>query len=253
MTIYKILFSTFLLLLCGCSPQGESGASRSGDQVSVSIHGVNYTEDPFEFSVVDPRDEKNNGGGEHIGPYAAGGIVCCFKLPAKWSPGTVIEVESRHWVSTGNGEEISAIEKKHAVELPAYANGKAGELWVLRRSDGGIDIVSSDLQPDHPQWPGNIKGWPVPSREFMLERWELERKLAELNVRVFQEAFAELKRSPKSKIPLAWTSDKKHVPDEIGNFSGPEDPAYLGYVEKRYAESLRKSKHHLEQVIKARP
>jgi len=196
MTIYKILFSTFLLLLCGCSPRGESGASRSGDRVSVSIHGVNYTEDPFEFSVVDPRDEKNNGGGEHIGPYAAGGIVCCFKLPAKWSPGTVIEVESRHWLSTGNGEEISAIEKKHTVELPAYANGKAGELWVLRRSDGGIDIVSSDLQPDHPQWPGNIKDWPVPSREFMLERWELERKLAELNVRVYQESTAELNRSP---------------------------------------------------------
>ena len=253
MTIYKILFSTFVLLLCGCSARGESGASRSGDRVSVSIHGVTYTADPFEFSVVDPRDEKNNGGGEHIGPYAAGGIVCCFKLPAKWSPGTVIEVESRHWVSTGNGEEISAIEKKHAVELPAYANGKAGELWVLRRSDGGIDIVSSDLQPDHPQWPGNIKGWPVPSREFMLERWELERKLAELNVRDYQESIVELSRSPKSELQLAWASDKIHAWDEIKGFSGLEDPAYIRYVEKRYAEGLRRSQYRLEQIMKARP
>jgi hypothetical protein len=253
MTIYKILFSIFVFLLCGCSPRGESGASRSGDQVSVSIHGVNYTEEPFEFSVVDPRDEKNNGGGEHIGPYAAGGIVCCFKLPAKWSPGTVIEVESRHWVSTGNAEEISAIEKKHTVELPAYANGKAGELWVLRRSDGGIDIVSSDLQPDHPQWPGNIKGWPVPSREFMLERWELKRKLDELNVRVSQESTAELNRSPKSELQLAWVSDKRHALDEIKGFSGPDDPGYIRYVEKIYAEGLHRSKYRLEQIMKARP
>jgi hypothetical protein len=253
MTIYKILFSTFVLLLCGCSARGESGASRSGDRVSVSIHGVNYTADPFEFSVVDPRDEKNNGGGEHIGPYAAGGIVCCFKLPAKWSPGTVIEVESRHWLSTENGEEISAIEKKHTVELPAYANGKAGELWVLRKSDGGFDIVSSDLQPDHPQWPGKIKGWPVASREFMLERWELERKNAESGVQLYRGLIAKLEKSPESTLGKAWAYDKENREDEIKLFSGSKDPAYMQYLIERYKEGLRWTESRLAQIMRGKP
>ena len=253
MTIYKILFSTFLLLLCGCSPRGESGASRSGDQVSVSVHGVNYTEEPFEFSVVDPRDEKNNGGGEHIGPYAAGGIVCCFKIPAKWSPGTVIEVESRHWLSTGSGEEISAIEKKHTVELPAYANGKAGELWVLRRSDGGFDIVSSDLQPDHPQWPGKIKGWPVPSRDFMLKRWELVRDDAEHAVKNGQHLIAEVERSSESLFRKAWDLDENYSKETIVKFTGPEDPAYHQSLKKRYTDRLRFSEARLRQIMKDKP
>jgi hypothetical protein len=36
-----------------------------------------------------------------------------------------------------------------------------GELWVLRGADGSMSVVSSDFQPDHPNWPGRVKDWPV--------------------------------------------------------------------------------------------
>jgi len=87
----------------------------------------------------------------------------------------------------------------------------------------------------------------------MLERWELERKLAELNVRDYQESIVELSRSPKSELQLAWASDKIHAWDKIKEFSGLEDPAYIRHVEKRYAEGLRRSKYRLKKIMKARP
>lgn len=253
MKIYKILFSALLFFLCGCTSRDDSATSVRGDQVSVSIHGVNYTADPFQFSVVDPRDKNNSGGGEHIGPYAAGGIVCCFSLPAKWSPGTIVEIHSKHWVPAEDGKGISAIETKHTVELPKYASGKAGELWVLRKSDGNLDVLSSDLQPSHPQWPGKIKGWPVPSRQFMLERWELERKYAKSDVKNYQKAIAELDNEPSALLQSEWEVDKKYRKEEAKTFNGPTDPSYLQYKKNSFTQGLRESESHLKDIMKGKP
>jgi hypothetical protein len=250
---YKILFSTLLLLLLGCASRAESGSPRAGDLVSVSIHGVNHSGDTFQFSVIDPRDTSNTGGGELIGPYEAGGIVCCFKLPSKWAPGTTVEIQSKHWLSTGDGKETSGIYTKHMVEVPPYASGQAGELWVLRMADGKIDVVSSDLQPNHPQWPGKIKGWPVPSRDFMLKRWELVRDNAEQAVKNGQHLIAEVERSSESLFREAWDLDKKYSKDTIAKFNGPEDPAYHQNLKKRYTDRLRFSEARLRQIMKDKP
>jgi hypothetical protein len=250
---YKILFSALLLLLLGCASRAESGSPRAGDLVSVSIHGVNHSGDTFQFSVIDPRDTSNTGGGELIGPYEAGGIVCCFKLPSKWAPGTTVEIQSKHWLSTGDGKETSGIYTKHMVEVPPYASGQAGELWVLRMADGKIDVVSSDLQPNHPQWPGKIKGWPVASREFMLKRWELEREDAESGVQLYRGLIAKLEKSPESTLDKAWAYDKENREDEIKLFSGSRDPAYMQYLIERYKEGLRWTESRLAQIMRGKP
>jgi hypothetical protein len=250
---YKVLFSALLLFLFGCASRVESGSPRSGDLVSVSIHGVNHSGDTFQFSVIDPRDTSNTGGGELIGPYEAGGIVCCFRLPSKWAPGTSVEIQSKHWLSTGDGKESSGIYMKHMVEVPPYASGEAGELWVLRMADGVIDVVSSDLQPNHPQWPGKIKGWPVASREFMLKRWELERKNAESGVQLYRGLIAKLEKSPESTLDKVWAYDKENREDEIKLFSGSRDPAYMQYLIERYKEGLRWTESRLAQIMRGKP
>lgn len=250
---YKVLFSALLLFLFGCASRVESGSPRSGDLVSVSIHGVNHSGDTFQFSVIDPRDTSNTGGGELIGPYEAGGIVCCFKLPSKWAPGTTVEIQSKHWLSTGDGKETSGIYTKHMVEVPPYASGQAGELWVLRMADGKIDVVSSDLQPNHPQWPGKIKGWPVASREFMLKRWELYRHSAQDDVDNYRDALSDLQTKAKKDLREVWELHKKYSREEVSGFSGPEDPAYSAYLKKRYVKGLRRSELKLEQILRAKP
>ena len=153
----EFLMMALLGMLMACTSHPEGALSASGKGVSVSVHGVNYTANPFTFVVVDPNDESNIGGGEHIGPFAAGGIMCCFTLPKKWKPGMKVQVRSTHWLPRNDKDELPEVEKLYTVDVPPYANGKVGELWVLRTSDGGIEVVSTDLQPDHPQWPGRSK------------------------------------------------------------------------------------------------
>lgn len=117
-------------------------------------------------------------------------------------------------------------------------------------ADGKIDIVSSDLQPNHPQWPGKIKGWPVPSRDFMLKRWELVRDNAEQAVKNGQHLIAEVERSSESLFREAWDLDKKYSKDTIAKFNGPEDPAYHQELKKRYTKRLRFSEARLKQIMK---
>jgi hypothetical protein len=253
MRLYKVWISTLFFLLVGCTPQTGTASLKSGSSVSVSIHGVNYTADPFEFVVIDPNDASNTGGGEHVGPFAAGGIMCCFTLPSKWSPGMKVQVRSTHWLPKNEKGELPMVEKVHTVEVPPYASGKAGELWVLRTAEGGIDVVSSDLQPDHPQWPGKVKGWPVPSKAYMLERWQLHHKLAEHSVRNYRDLIAELASNPSAAQRAAWEVDKQSFSDEVSAFKGPDDPAYAKYLKQRYEEGLRDSEARLESMKREKP
>jgi len=253
MRLYKVWISTLFFLLVGCTPQTGTASLKSGSSVSVSIHGVNYTADPFEFVVIDPNDASNTGGGEHVGPFAAGGIMCCFTLPSKWSPGMKVQVRSTHWLPKNEKGELPRVEKVYMVEVPPYASGKVGELWVLRTAGGGIDVVSSDLQPDHPQWPGKIKGWPVPSKTYMFERWNLERENAENTVNVFRRLVAELNKQPKAKTYDAWNFAKEHNNSEIKGFSGPHDPAYRQFLKKDYAEGLHEAEARLMHVLQEKP
>src|SRR4051812_32294869 len=64
--------------------------------VPVSIHAVNYSGDNFSYILADPSDGTNKGGGETVGPYEAGGIMCCYSLPRTWHPGIQIRVQVVH-------------------------------------------------------------------------------------------------------------------------------------------------------------
>jgi hypothetical protein len=139
----------------------------------VSIHGVNYSVEPFSFELQDPSDPKNKGDGELVDSYAAGGTTCCYELPKKWRPGLKVSIQTKHWVGKNADDSLHDIDSTHLVEVPPYADGKPGELWVLRTADGNMEIVSSDFQPDHPKWPGKVKGWPIPSIAYQRERWDI--------------------------------------------------------------------------------
>ena len=249
----RFLMMTLLGMLLGCTSHSNPTSSKSGKRVSVSVHGVNYTANPFTFVVMDPDNESNIGGGEHIGPFSAGGIMCCFTLPSKWKAGLKVRVRSTHWLPKNDKGELPEVEKVYTVDVPPYANGKVGELWVLRISDGRIEVVSTDLQPDHPQWPGKVKGWPVPSKEYMRERWALYVKLAEELVDNNRKLIDELVSAPEETRLAAWKLDSMNFRDEVASFKGPSDPAYGLYLKNRYKEDLRKSVVRLEELKKAKP
>lgn len=220
------------------------------DTATVSIHGVNYSADDFTYIIEDPENSKNTGGGETLGPFEAGGIMCCYELPIVWRSGIRIKVKQ---------EFESRMDKKFAgsstrvIELPRYIDDKPGELWVLRAADGTIDIVSSDYQPNHPKWPGQVKGWPVASIEYRRYRWSLYIKEAQARIRVAQNALDQLESSPAALVQDSWNLDLKYHPGDLKSYSGPEDKNFIDRVKKKFQEMKLRNEEDVAKLQEQKP
>lgn len=221
--------------------------------VPVSIHGVNYSGEIFRYFIVDPNDKKNNGGGETIDPYGAGGTMCCYSLPKKWRPGIKVQINATHWLSNKTDDNLQEVSETKIVEVPAYANGHPGELWVLRGEKGELDLISSDYQPDHAKWPGKIKGWPIPSVEYRRERWQVYMDYEQGGVKLFEGLLAELRDAPDKRAKDSWDYAKKDDPKSLAPYSGPEDVRYREALKAEYTQSLMRSRKKVEQLKKERP
>lgn len=229
--------------------------SRDENTVGVNLHGVNHTAETFSFYLNDPKDpERISGGSGLIDPFGAGGISCCVVLPRKWEPGMKLKIHAKHWPKRLPDDESSReVKEVIEAEVPKYADGEPGEIWVLRHSDGKLEVVASDYQPDHPKWPGSVKGWPIPSIEYRRERWELYRELAANGVELYESLSKELSTEPERRAKEAWDYAKKDDITSLSEFSGPDDPLYIAKLKSRYAEGLKQSKQRLQEVMQAKP
>jgi hypothetical protein len=221
--------------------------------VDVNLHGVNYTRDTFSYRVMDPVNPNQGSGGELIDPFGAGGTTCCATLPRKWRPGIKLEVRTIHWLKARPDGSLREVKQVHVVDVPQYVDGKPGELWVLRNADESVSVVSSDFQPDHTQWPGKVKGWPIPSLEYQRERWELFRKHEADGVKSYLSALAELKDNPDKRAREAWEVTKRYYPSDLVGFSGPSDPKYRDSLRKEYEEGLARSRVWLKNIMDEKP
>ena len=228
-----------------------SGCQKS--TVDVNLHGVNYTNNSFTYVVMDPENPAGGAGGELIDPFGAGGTMCCAKLPRKWQQGIKLQIRTTQYLQQRPAETVVEAKKLHVVEVPKYIDGTPGELWVLLNADESVSVVSSDLQPDHAQWPGKVKGWPVPSLEYQRERWELYRKYEADGVASYLSGLAELKENPEKTMRQAWNVKKEYFPSDITSFSGPSDPRFRDSLQKEYEEGLERSRKLLKNVMDARP
>jgi hypothetical protein len=219
----------------------------------VSIHGVNYSAEPFSFVLQDPADSKNKGDGELVDSYAAGGTTCCYVLPKKWQPGMKVSIESKHWLGKAADNSLHDVASTQLVEIPRYADGKAGELWVLRAADGTMDIVSSDFQPDHPKWPGRIKGWPVPSLAYQRERWDIDIDHQKFFLNAYEQLSAKFKVSPDDAAQEEWSSALKHDKNSLAGYSGPNDVEFRKKLQQDNEAGLARVRARLKQIQQERP
>lgn len=244
------MVATVLLCLSGC---GSLPSAAAKDHLSVSVHGVNYTGNEFTYVVVDPANPANTAGGELVEPFAAGGTMCCFDLPKKWVPGITVEVRTTNFLVAKEDKSLSEVRNTYTVEVPPYTDGKAGELWVIRTSTGDVELVSSDYQPDHAQWPGKIKGWPTPSIEYRRARWEIYAKSEKGRVNNYKYLLARLAKTPQEALRLAWENDTKYARDDIKLFTGPSDPQYSAFLKQRYQTGLEGAMERLRLMEEQRP
>jgi hypothetical protein len=242
-TYLAITFLLSIVLLAACEKP----------TVDVNLHGVNYTVDTFSYHVADPETPEKLDGGEMIDPFGAGGTTCCATLPRKWKPGLKLVVHTTHWTEDRVSKKLSEFKDKQIVEVPQYLDGKPGELWVLREVDGKVSVISSDFQPDHPKWPGKVKGWPVPSLEYRRARWALHEEHQQAFINAFQRLLDKLEKAPEEAAKEAWEHAKKYDSSSIKEFSGPNDVRYIAALRKEYSDGLKESQEELAKLVRERP
>jgi hypothetical protein len=254
------LFSSMLIprlqmlaILCLGVPTLTACAKPDGPNVPVSIHGVNYSEEAFSYILVDPANPENKGGGELIDAFSAGGTACCFQLPRKWRAGIKIEIRSTHWLPKLPDRTLPEVKRVDVVELPPYGLGKAGDLWVLRSSEGAMSIVSTDLQPDHQKWPGAVKGWPIPSLAFQREHHDLLISLVESDIRAAEEMQREYQKDPERSAAESWVLFQKYSHEESKGFAGPKDPKFINHLIQTTASNLKVDRLKMKSLKESRP
>ncbi|MDO8048358.1 DUF3304 domain-containing protein [Janthinobacterium sp. SUN211] len=142
------------LLLAACLP---------GVAMAASIQALNYSSREVDYIAVEnPGNRNSGGGGDSIRPYGQGGSICCFSVPEKWHADLkVVVVYQLSPDPTFHRETVS---------IPPYPDGKGGDIWLIVYEDGSVGAVASHYGPSRPEWPGKIKGYPVPTKEYRDER-----------------------------------------------------------------------------------
>lgn len=171
-------FPRLALLIVAASVAACAAPSKTKPEdglTGVSIQSLNYSAKEIEIiGVEQPGNPRNDGGGDALNPYSSGGTICCFAVPSKWHPDLKVIVEYKFY-----GEKEY---RRSLVNVPPYPEGKVGSIWLMVHEDESAEAVVSHYGPTRPEWPGKVKGYPVPSREYRLILWveRVRREKAEL-------------------------------------------------------------------------
>lgn len=246
-TLAGVVLVLPILTACAKSERAADG------RVPVAVHGVNHTAQEFTFVVVDPLDEENVAGGETINAFGAGGTMCCFNLPKQWRPGLKVEVRATKWLPRTPENILPSVKQRFVLDIPAYEQGKAAELWILRTPDDEYSLVASNVQPDHPEWTGKIKGWPVPSVEYQRSIHARDIKEAQSDVDLYESLLAGLKNQPVESAKRTWEHRIVREADALKVYKGPEDAAFVAMLRADYQTGLAEAQEQLKRVQAARP
>jgi hypothetical protein len=168
--LQMVIGIALITTLAACATSTE----KKDDHYGASIHALNYSAREVAYIAVEhPGHPEGGGGGDSLNPYGSGGDICCFSVPAKWSPDFKVVVVYQFYPEKTYRQSV--------VGVPPYPNGKAGDIWLVVHPDESVEAVVSDFGPSLVEWPGSIKGYPVPSREYRIKLWKekIEREKAD--------------------------------------------------------------------------
>lgn len=244
-----------LLALLFCLPVLSACAKVA--TASVNVLGVNYTEQEFSYRLEDPTNSKNKASGELIDSFSAGGIQCCFELPRVWRPGIKVRILTTQWnLPPPPNDDLKNLKEIHGAveaEVRGYVEGTPGDLWVVRGADGAFEVISSKYQPDHPKWPGVVKGWPVPSLEYRRKLWSQGYNEAKDALASAREEDIRLANEPEALFLSYWNFGREHRPSEIAGFSGYKDSRYQAKIRADVRNALDVGRDRLKRMEETRP
>jgi len=243
---------------------GLAGCNLGEDTATLNITGVDYAGRGIgAFAVVDPDDPDNRGGGMSITPYSAGGVQCCYELPEEWHEGMTVNVVVRYPLEGDTTDERSAnLAKRQAegtvnqtiqVDVPEYNTPARGTLWVQFLPEKKASVVVSELNPNHPDFPGELKGWPEPSDEYRAKI--IDREIEDISARVShtENSLNKIKDGDEAAIKQYWDIRQDTAPKEVAKFNGWEDPGFKEYLEGSLEWYITRDKADLGKLRELKP
>lgn len=174
-SLLSLSLAGIALLLSACAAPTSKTEERSG----ATVRSLNYSaREIFSISAERPGEPNNGGGGDALNPYSSGGAICCFSVPSVWRPDIKVVVKYKFYPEPAYREAL--------VTLPPYPEGKASQIWLIVHEDETAEAVVSHYGPSRDEWPGKVKGYPVPSREYRLKMWKEKIEREEADKRAFE-------------------------------------------------------------------
>ena len=236
----------FLVGLLLCLPVLGNCVEWLGTE-SVSVSAINYTgQDLNAFLFENPDDPSKVAGGTGLDPYSGGGTMCCYRLPKRWHKGIKVKLRYDWWTGSSDDRRYQYL----TVELPRYPTKEPGMLWALFYEDGSVEVVASAVDPGHEKWPGKIKHWPVPSREYKLKLWQQEYDQRESSARECEKFVNSPTKKDFEEIWTAWAEYEKKA---IEGFSGPDDPKFQKSAIERFTHSARSYRKEMKAMEASKP
>ena len=237
-----------------------SACGQESDTVELNITGADYAGTGIRaFRVKNPDVPDAYGDGGSMAPYGGGGIRCCYQVPKQWHEGLTAEIEVYYPLKGKNGDEmVEDLKKREAagnvtetfkVPVPKYRAPAEGTLWVQFMPDKEIKVVVSDLSPDHEDFPGDVKGWPVPSDEYRINLIDRDIGLAESDLKFSISRLKEWKNEPTEKaLKSSWDAYKKHFEEELKSFNGYKDSRFLSYLIRESEINIANAKEEIRKL-----
>lgn len=197
--IVWLLLSCFALSAC----------AGIGGQLGASMTVVNYSGKGYDWvAIAKPDKPEQAEAADMVSPYGASGIMCCVNLPAKWQPGMKLVVQFKDETKAKTAAEWSKENiplQLRTVEVPRYAEGDVGTVWVQFLPDDKVALVVSRYDPSNANWPGVINGWPKASLEYKRKIWARDIGLLQGDLRKLEKGAAE---SPEKAALFKETIDE---------------------------------------------
>ncbi|CDG84949.1 hypothetical protein GJA_4341 [Janthinobacterium agaricidamnosum NBRC 102515 = DSM 9628] len=190
------------LVLAAALSAATSAAMAGG------IQSLNYSSREVGYIAVEnPGNTNSGGGGDALNPYSGGGTICCFEVPEKWHPDLQVVVAYQFYPDPTMHRET--------VTIPPYPKGEAGDIWLIVYEDSSVGAVVSKYGPSLPEWPGKIKGYPVPSKEYRMklrqEKIKREKDWLHAMERGLQGDTSDLSTMELERLKSAIESKKKTI------------------------------------------
>ena len=80
---------------------------------------------------------------------------------------------------------------QHRVDVLPYKPDDASTVWVQLLPGGKVKLVVSSYSPNHALWPGEVKGWPLPTVEYRRKIWDRDMELMKKSLTRFEAAYHE--------------------------------------------------------------